>query len=291
MVSKTLLHRAHVVLEALPYIRKFSGKTIVIKYGGAAQDKADLAHEFARDITLLKYVGINPIIVHGGGPEISRWVEKSGVKSKFVNGLRVTDEDTIEIAEMVLAGKISKSIVSLISRAGGKAVSIGGKDGQLFTAKRIKTGKNDLGLVGKITEINTTVIEALDRSGFIPVISSIAGGEDDESLNVNADEAASVLAVALKAVKLIYLTDVEGIKDEDGKLQARLSVSDTQRLIRKKIISGGMIPKAQCCMEAVAKGVGSAHIIDGRILHSVLLELFTDTGIGTMIKPGITPSA
>ncbi len=291
MVSQQVSLRAHVVLEALPYIRKFYGKTIVIKYGGAAQIDLNLAKEFARDVVLLKYVGMNPVIVHGGGPEITRFMEKMGKKSEFVNGVRVTDAETVEMAEMVLSGKISKSIVSMINHAGGRAVSLSGKDGNLILAKRLRGGRKDMGFVGQITGINPAIIESLDKSGFIPVISSIAAGEEAESLNINADEAASAIAVALKAIKLIYLTDVDGIQDKDGELLARLSLSDTKALIRKKVIVGGMLPKAKCCMEAVANGVMSAHVIDGRIMHSVLLELFTDTGIGTMIKPGITPHA
>ena len=287
MKHKRLIERANIVVEALPYIRKFYGKTFVIKYGGSAMVDDNLKNLFAKDIVLLKYVGINPVIIHGGGKEINRWLDKIGKKTKFINGLRVTDKETMEIAEMVLTGKINQSIVTLINQAGGKAVGLSGKDGGLIKAKKlrkIKGRKTDLGFVGEVKKVNSDVIRSLDEKGFIPVISSVGVDEKGQSFNLNADYVASEIAQEMQSEKLFLLTDVKGILDKNGKLIHRLNLEEGRKLLKKKFIGGGMIPKLFCALKAIKSKVKSIHIIDGRIPHSVLLEVFTNYGIGTMIN-------
>ena len=280
---KKNIEKIKTLFEALPYIRKFYKKTVVIKYGGSAMIEEDLKKRFARDIVLLKYVGINPVIVHGGGPQIGEFLARLGKETKFVKGIRVTDTETMDIVEMVLVGKINKEIVGLINLYGGRAVGLGGKDGSLVKAKRLKIRGEEMGLAGDVESINPGVIKSLEDNNFIPVIAPVGEGEDGLSYNINADLVAGKIASALKAEKLILLTDVEGVLDRDKKLISVLSLSEARKLITSKVASGGMIPKINCCIEAVASGVSTAHIIDGRIEHSVLLEVFTDSGIGTAI--------
>ena len=275
--------KAKILLEALPYMREFSGKTIVIKYGGSLMLEEELKVKFAEDIVLLKYVGINPIIVHGGGKEISKWMEKVGKQPLFVDGLRVTDLETIEITEMVLTGKINSEVVSLVNQSGGKAVGLSGKDANLFIAKRRRSKSNqDIGYVGDIVSVDTSLIHTLCQNGYIPVISSIGCNKDGESLNMNADHVAEELAVALGALKLIFLTDVHGLKIE-GKLQRKLTLKKAEKLLSHPDVKGGMLPKLECSIDAVKGAVQQVHMINGTIEHAVLLELFTDVGIGTMI--------
>lgn len=290
---KTLIQKANVLIEALPYIRKFYGKTFVIKYGGAAMVEEELKDAFAKDIVLLNFIGIKPVIVHGGGPKINKIMEKMGKKPTFIHGQRFTDEETIDIVEMVLGGLINKQIVSLINSHGGRAIGISGKDGNLIKARKkvIKklsdaTGSPeiiDLGLVGEISKVNPKILLSVERDGFIPVIAPISSGKKNETLNINADYVAGMIAYALKAEKLILLTDVEGIKDKNNKLIPMLDNKKTNSLISKNIISGGMLPKVQACQTALKGGVKKTHIIDGRISHSLLLEIFTAKGIGTEI--------
>ena len=283
--------RTQALLEALPYLRRFAGKTLVIKYGGAAMVKEELKREFARDVVLLKYVGINPVIVHGGGPQIGEYLKRLGLKSRFVSGLRVTDTETLEVVEMVLRGTINSEIVGLINGIGGKAVGICGKDGGLVRVRKIQSDelepapeKNvDLGFVGEIEAIDTGLIRTLENSGYIPVVAPIGSDLEGQSYNVNADHLAGHLAGALRAEKLIVLTDVEGIKNREGKLVASLKARQLKKAIAEGWISEGMIPKTQACLTALAGGAGKTHIIDGRVAHALLLELFTDLGIGTEI--------
>lgn len=288
-----LIHKAEILLESLPYIKNFYGKTIVIKYGGNAMVSDDLKENFALDIVMMKYIGINPVVVHGGGPQIDKTLKALGIKSKFVEGQRVTSKETIDVVEMVLGGKVNKEIVSLINRHGGNAVGITGKDGDLILAKRHKKVKHspetdrpeiiDLGLVGEITKVNPGILETLDKSGFIPVIAPIGRGENGETLNINADFVAAQIASALQAEKLILMTDTEGVKDKAGKLQTGLSRKNTSDMIRSKVIHDGMLPKVNCCLDALKSGVHKTHIIDGRVRHALLLEIFTAEGIGTQI--------
>jgi len=281
---KERIEKAKILIEALPYIKKFYGKTIVIKLGGAAMVEEELQQLFASDISLLKFVGMNPVIVHGGGKEISRWMSKVGKEAVFIDGLRVTDSETMEITEMVLSGKINSHIVSLINKYGGKAVGISGKDANLFKARKIRSKDNkDLGLVGEITATDTSLVETLNEKGYIPVISSVAAAEDRESLNINADTAASSIAIGLKALKLIYLTDVRGILKE-GELLSSLDIEEASKLLQDESVTGGMIPKLSHSIMALRDGVENVHIIDGTIEHAVLLEIFTKVGIGTMLK-------
>jgi acetylglutamate kinase len=273
------------LLEALPYIKTFSGSTFVIKYGGAAMEEEDLKEEFARDIVLLKYVGIHPVIVHGGGPEIGRMLKDLQIPTRFVDGLRVTDEKTLEVVEMVLSGHINKEIVKNISDMGGKAIGLSGKDGKLLTAKKVE-GK-DIGLVGEIVDVNVDIIKSISRHGYITVIAPIAYGIDGNSYNINADTAAGSIAKALNAEKLILLTDVKGVLDKDGELLSILREAEIKTLIENKTVSGGMIPKVDCCINALQAGVKGTHIIDGKVPHAILLEVFTDSGIGTQITGGI----
>ena len=288
-----LIHKAEILLESLPYIKSFYGKTIVIKYGGNAMISDELKENFALDIVMMKYIGINPVVVHGGGPQIDETLKALGIKSKFVEGQRVTSKETIDVVEMVLGGKVNKEIVSLINRHGGNAVGITGKDGDLILAKRHKKVKHspetdrpeiiDLGLVGEITKVNPGILETLDTGGFIPVIAPIGRGENGETLNINADFVAAQIASALEAEKLILMTDTEGVKNKAGKLQSGLSRKNTSDMIRSKVIRDGMLPKVNCCLDALKSGVHKTHIIDGRVRHALLLEIFTAEGIGTQI--------
>ncbi|MCX8022597.1 MAG: acetylglutamate kinase [Syntrophorhabdaceae bacterium] len=274
--------KINTLLEALPYIKKFSGSIFVIKYGGAAMEEEHLKKEFARDIVLLRYVGINPVVVHGGGPEIGRMLKDLEIPTRFVDGLRVTDEKTLEVVEMVLSGHINKEIVKNINDQGGNAIGLSGKDGRLLMAKKIE-GK-DIGYVGEVVGVNVEIIKTIYRHGYIPVIAPLADSTDGHSYNINADTAAGSIAKALSAEKLILLTDVEGVLDRDGKLISTLKREEVYPLIEDRTISGGMIPKVECCLSALEGGVKGAHIIDGKIPHAILLEIFTDSGIGTEIK-------
>jgi len=284
--------RIGTLLEALPYIQRFAGKTIVIKYGGNAMEKADLSDKFAQDVVLLKLCGINPVIVHGGGPQINSLLARLGVKSEFIDGHRVTGDAEMEAVEMVLSGDVNKKIVAQIARAGGKAVGLSGRDGGLARAERhslekpegAKTVHVDLGRVGTVKPegVNIEVLAALKQGGFIPVIAPVAFDDGGNSLNVNADTMAGAIASALGAEKLLLLTDTSGVM-HGGKTLTRLTPSDVKKLKQDSVISGGMIPKTDCAVAAVENGVNAAHIIDGRVPHALLLEIFTDTGVGTMI--------
>ena len=291
-MAERLTEKAEILLEALPYIRRFNGKTFIIKYGGKAMIDAELQSSFAEDIALLKYVGINPVVVHGGGPQIDRMLERLALASRFVRGMRVTDEATMDVVEMVLGGKINKQIVTLINRHGGRAVGLSGKDGELLVARKMlvrveepgqPAERVDLGQVGEIIKVNVAVIRSLDAANFIPVIAPIAVGDRGESYNVNADIAAGKIAEALAAEKLILLTDVEGIKNGDGELLRTLSSEQVAELVQSGIIGQGMIPKVECCVEALRGGVKKTHVIDGRKRHAVLLEIFTEEGVGTEV--------
>jgi acetylglutamate kinase len=278
------IKKAEILLEAFPYIKKFAKQIIVIKYGGSIMLNEELKTQFARDISLLKYIGLNPIIVHGGGNEISKWMSRLGKEAKFIDGLRVTDADTLEISEMVLVGKINSEIVSMINYEGGKAVGLSGKDGSLFIGKRKESKENqDLGFVGDIKNVDVTLLHTLSEKGYIPVISSIAQSEERESLNMNADHVAQCIASTLKASKLVYLTDVDGLLIEK-KLCSILTKREAKKLLSHSDVSGGMLPKLSCAVKAIEEGVKQVHIINGTLQHAVLLELFTDTGIGTMIS-------
>ncbi|HEX6972497.1 MAG TPA: acetylglutamate kinase [Limnochordia bacterium] len=280
-----LVEKANVLIEALPYIRTFFGKTFVIKYGGSAMGDPELKRAVMLDVILLKYVGLNPVLVHGGGPEIDHWMRRLGKEPSRINGLRVTDAETMEIVQMVLVGKVNQEIVSLLNRYGGKAIGLSGKDGNLIIAKK-RVGDVDLGHVGEIEKVNPQLIQVLSREGYIPVISSIGVGYDGESYNINADAVAGELAASLGADKLIMLTDVEGIytdPTDEHSLISTLEVDRARRMIEAGQIAGGMIPKVEACVRAAEHGVPRTHIVDGRKLHSLLLEIFTDRGIGTMV--------
>jgi len=277
--------QAEILVQALPYIQRYFGKTIVIKYGGNAMVDDELRRSVTRDVVLLQFVGMRPLLVHGGGPEISEVMKRLGKEPTFVRGLRVTDAETMEIVEMVLAGKTNKGIVSLINRHGGKAVGLSGKDANLFVAEKAK-GEVDLGFVGKVTKINPEILNALMADGYIPVISSVAIGAEGESYNINADHIAGELAAAIGAEKLILLTDVRGIYDDikdESTLRSTLTVADAQGMIDSGKVESGMIPKVEAAITAVRGGVERAHVIDGTTKYSLLMEIFTDTGIGTMI--------
>jgi len=280
--------RVDILLEALPYIREFRGKSVVIKYGGAAMEQADLKEPFALDVILLHLVGINPIIVHGGGPQIGALMKKLGKEPKFIGGMRVTDAETVEIVEMVLVGKINKEIVGLINLHGGRAVGLSGKDGDLLRARkrlhRTASGEEvDLGLVGAVEHVNAEPIRLLEGQGFVPVIAPVGVGSRGETYNINADLVAGEVAAALGAEKLIHLTDVQGIKGIDGKLISTLSRKEAERLMQSGVIDGGMLPKVESALRALEGGTAKAHIIDGRVPHAILLELFTREGVGTEI--------
>lgn len=290
---KDVITKAEILIEALPYIRNFYDKTFVIKYGGSAQIENELKESFAKDIVLLNFIGINTVIVHGGGPKISAIMAKMGKEPKFIQGQRVTDEETMEIVEMVLGGLINKEIVNLINNLGGKAVGLSGKDGGLIKAKKkivkksAETGIDeiiDIGLVGEVSEINPNILITLKKDGFIPVISPIGVGSSGETFNINADYVAASIASALKAEKLILLTDVSGILDKNNRVLSTLSKQKIKKLIEDGTIKGGMLPKVQACLKAIEGGVTKTHIIDGRVPHCLLLEIFTKEGIGTEIK-------
>jgi acetylglutamate kinase len=297
----TLLAKAETLIEALPYLKRYEGRTFVVKYGGHAMGDPALAQDFAEDIVLLKAVGINPVVVHGGGPQIGRMLKALGIRSQFVNGLRVTDKATAEVAEMVLSGAINKELVSWIGKAGGKAVGISGKDGAMVTARKVvaqKMGKAiedpeggealvvDLGFVGEPETIDTSVLETLSRAGLIPVIAPIAVGPDGETYNINADTMAGSIAAAIGAARLFLLTDVPGVLDKDKNLLTDLTPSDILALEQEGTISGGMIPKLQTCTHAVEAGCEAAVVLDGRVPHAMLLEFFTSRGAGTLIRKG-----
>jgi len=287
------IDKAKILVEALPYIRRFYNKTIVIKYGGSTMEDGRMKRSFALDVVLLKYIGLHPVVVHGGGPQIGEMLTKMGKKSQFIEGMRVTDGETMDVVEMVLVGKVNKEIVSLINQEGGKAIGLSGKDARLITAKKLKLTKSrgkgkkpeviDIGMVGEVKAINPGVIEALEKENFIPVIAPVGVGEEGETYNINADLVAGKIASALKAEKFILLTDVEGVMDEKHRLIPTLDVKQAKRFITQKVISSGMIPKVNCCLDALDEGVAKAHIIDGRVEHAILLEIFTDVGIGTQI--------
>ncbi len=286
-------HVADILIEALPYIRRFSGMTLVIKYGGHAMVEDQLKEDFARDATLLKFIGIHPVIVHGGGPQINEVMDKMGMQPRFMRGMRLTDEATMDVVEMVLGGKINKAIVAQINQHGGKAVGLTGKDGGLILATKLHIVHQedatkppeiiDPGLVGNVARVNAELIQTLSSNGFIPVIAPVGAGESGETYNINADLVAGKIASALKAARLIFLTDVDGVLDSDGKLISSLDTASVSRMITEKIISGGMIPKIEYAMDALENGVQKVQIINGRRRHALLLELFTDKGIGTEI--------
>jgi len=294
MKEKTAHQIAHVLIEALPYIQKFKGKTVVIKFGGNAMVDDALKHSFARDIVLMKLVGINPIVVHGGGPQIGDLLKRLGKTSEFIDGMRVTDSETMDVVEMVLGGLVNKEIVNMINMQGGKAVGLTGKDGNFIHARKINMTKAgatledapeiiDLGHVGEVSSIDPAVVEMLGNSDFIPVIAPIGVGKDGHSYNINADLVAGKVAEVLKAEKLMLLTNIPGIMDKQGNLLTGLTLTDIDNLIADGTISGGMIPKTRCGTDALKGGVTSVHIIDGRVEHAVLLELFTDQGVGTLL--------
>jgi len=285
---------AHVLSEALPYIQRFTGKTLVIKYGGNAMVEESLKQGFARDIVLMKLVGINPVVVHGGGPQIGEHLKRIGKQSEFVQGMRVTDSETMDVVEMVLGGLVNKEIVNLINRHGGMAVGLTGKDGGLIHARKLTLTRNspelnvpeiiDIGHVGAVASIDPSIINMLTRGNFIPVIAPIGVGPDGHSYNINADLVAGKLAEVLHAEKLMLLTNIQGLLDKDGNLLSGLSAQQVDALIADGTIHGGMLPKIRCALDAVQAGVKAAHIIDGRVAHAVLLELFTDEGVGTLIR-------
>ena len=279
-----MTEKVDILLEALPYIKQFSGATFVIKYGGAAMEEEKLAKEFAKDIVLLKYVGINPVIVHGGGPQIGELLTKLNIPTRFVDGLRVTDEATLEVVEMVLSGLVNKSIVQAIQNNGGQALGISGKDGKLLVARKVE-GK-DIGFVGDVVEVNVRILKEISKLGLIPVVAPLAAGADGQTYNVNADTAAGAIAKALMAEKFILLTDVPGVLDKDLKPISVLKKNEVQAFIKDETIRGGMIPKVKCCLDALHGGVKKTHIIDGRVSHALLLEVLTDSGIGTQISGG-----
>ena len=293
LTRDSAMNTAKVLSEALPYLQRFVGKTIVVKYGGNAMIDVDLQNSFARDMVMLKLVGINPIVVHGGGPQIGDLLEKLNIESRFVNGMRVTTSETMDVVEMVLGGLVNKQIVNLINQNGGKAIGLTGKDGQLLHARKLHVTQKspelekpeiiDIGHVGEVSKINTSLLDMLTNSDFIPVIAPIGVGEDGASYNINADLVAGKVAEVLKAEKLILLTNIAGLMDKEGKILTGLTTQQVDALIEDGTIYGGMLLKIQCALDAVHAGVNSSHIIDGRVAHSTLLELFTDEGVGTLI--------
>jgi acetylglutamate kinase len=283
---KDVLEKANVLIEALPYIRAFNGNTVVIKYGGSAMLDPEINKTIVQDMVLLKLVGLKPVIVHGGGPEINSMLKRLDIKSEFINGLRVTTKETMEVVEMVLAGKVNKQIVEMISGQGGSAVGLTGKDGKIIHAKKIVKDGADLGFVGEIEKVNTSLIHTLIDNGFIPVIAPIGSDSEGNTYNINADYAAVAIAAALKAEKLVFLTDVEGVlkdKEDASTLISYLNDEEARGYIESGVIAGGMIPKVECCMEAIEKGVSMVHILDGRQGHALVLEIYTHSGIGTMM--------
>lgn len=293
---KTSIERAKVLIESLPYMQTFRHKTVVIKYGGHAMVDENLKKQFALDVILMKHIGINPVIVHGGGPQINLLLDRLQIKPSYVQGMRVTDGETMDVVEMVLVGKVNKEIVGNINHCGGRAVGLSGRDGDLVCAEKLKVKKKDaaaienappelidLGRVGRVTRVNAEVLRSLEREDFIPVIAPVGVGADGAAFNINADLVAGAIAAELKAEKLILLTDVEGVKDRQGQLIHSLLRAEIEELIDKETIVGGMIPKVRCCKEALERGVTKAHIIDGRVEHAILLEMFTDSGVGTEI--------
>jgi acetylglutamate kinase len=279
-----LIDKAEILIEALPYIRRYFDKTIVVKYGGHAMLDKELKASFGRDMVLLKYIGIRLVIVHGGGPQIDTTLQAMGRQSSFVDGRRVTDDSTMEVVEMVLAGSINQEIVGLLEQSGGRAIGLTGRDGHMLRVRRRLQEGRDLGRVGEIVEVDPAPIAAVAQAGFVPVVAPLGVDLDGLTYNVNADEAAGAIARSLRAEKLILLTDVEGVKDVGGELVRRLTIAEARKMITEGTITGGMIPKIQCCIEALGGGVARSHIIDGRLLHAVLLEIFTDFGVGTLIS-------
>jgi acetylglutamate kinase len=287
--------RAKVLIEALPYIRRFNNATMVVKYGGHAMVDENLKRDFALDIVLMKYVGLNPVVVHGGGPQIGSFLKRLSIQSEFVDGMRVTDKQTMDVVEMVLVGKVNKEIVTLINQNGGQSVGLSGKDGNLITARKMKYVRRkpddqapeiiDIGMVGEVTGVNNDLLEHLIAGQFIPVIAPVGVGENGETYNINADHVAGRIAASLKARKLILLTDTQGVLDQKGNLISSIQGKDSQNLIDEGTVTGGMIPKINCCVEALKGGVKKAHIIDGRKEHAILLEIFTNEGIGTEVVP------
>jgi acetylglutamate kinase len=294
MQRESAMDIARVLTQALPYIQRFTGKTVVIKFGGNAMVDPDLHESFARDVVLMKLVGINPVVVHGGGPQIGKLLERLNIHTEFVDGMRVTDSDTMDVVEMVLGATVNKEIVSSINRNGGKAIGVTGKDGQLIRARKMTVTRNspdlkvpeiiDIGHVGEVEKIDTEVLNMILDSNFIPVIAPIGVGEDGSSYNINADLVAGKLAEVLQAEKLMLLTNVEGLLDQSGQVLTGLSARQVDELIADGTVYGGMLPKIRCALDAVKGGVASSHIIDGRVPHAVLLEVFTDEGIGTLIS-------
>ncbi|MEE4242740.1 MAG: acetylglutamate kinase [Desulfopila sp.] len=287
------IERAKVLIESLPYMQEFRHKTVVIKYGGHAMVDEHLKKQFALDVILMKHIGINPVIVHGGGPQINRFLDRLDIKASYVQGMRVTDGETMDIVEMVLVGKVNKEIVGLINHCGGKAVGLSGRDGDLVCARKLQVSKSvadnappeliDLGRVGQVTSVNPSVLKSLEREEFIPVIAPVGVGEDGQAYNINADLVAGAIAGELKAAKLILLTDVAGVKDKNDALLTTIRQGDLETFIQDGTVAGGMIPKVRCCAEALANGVAKTHIIDGRVEHAILLEMFTREGVGTQI--------
>jgi len=284
---------ADILIEALPYIRRFYGMTIVVKYGGHAMVDEQLKEDFARDITLMKFTGLNPVVVHGGGPQINSVLDRMGMNSRFVKGMRLTDEATMDVVEMVLVGKVNKGIVAQINQQGGKAVGLSGKDGGLIRARKLHIVHRedndkppeiiDPGLVGEVTHVNPNIINTLTKQDFIPIIAPVGTGDSGETYNINADLVASSIAIALSAGRLILLTDVDGVLDSSGALISSISAESINQMVEEKTISGGMIPKIECALEALKNGVEKVHIINGNKRHALLLELFTDKGIGTEV--------
>ncbi|BCG48786.1 N-acetylglutamate kinase [Citrifermentans bremense] len=288
-----LIEKASTLMEALPYIRRFSGKTIVIKYGGHAMADEKLRKSFALDVILLKYIGINTVVVHGGGPQINETLKRYGIVSEFVKGMRVTDAETMGVVEMVLTGQVNREVVGYINQNGGRAAGLSGKDGDLLICEKLLqevkredggTEKVDIGFVGDVVEVNPAILQALEKGGFIPVIAPVGVGRTGESYNINADVVAGKVAAALNAEKLILLTDVSGVKSKEGALLSSIPLAEVPALIDNGTVTGGMIPKVTCCTDALAAGVKKAHIVDGRIEHAILLEIFTNVGIGTEIQ-------
>jgi len=278
-----LIDKAEVLIEALPYIRRFADKKVVIKYGGSAMADPALRASFATDVVLLKFIGLRPVIVHGGGPQIGKTLDRLGKQSKFVDGLRVTDDETMEVVEMVLGGKVNREIVALVQAAGGRAIGLTGSDDDMIRVTQRLQDDRDLGRVGKVVTLDPAPIDVVSNAGFIPVIAPIGVDAAGVTHNVNADEAAGAIAAALDAEKLILLTDVAGVKDEKGELIRQLDILESRKRMNEGTIHGGMIPKVECCISALESGVSNAHIIDGRIVHALLLEVFTDGGVGTLL--------